>query len=73
VNSDFHERLVGMYFYAAPPLIHPQGLGGIAIALVGPVGSAGPAFTYLSSATDTANNPGWPSHSLLRVPEKRSH
>ena len=34
-------------------------------------GSAGPAFNYLSSATDAACHQAWPSHSLLGVPKNQ--
>jgi hypothetical protein len=56
LNFDFHERVVGMYFYAAPPFELSGHSGRIAISMISPVGNAGPAFTYLKSVTDAAYN-----------------
>ena len=57
---DFHERLVGMFFHAAPPFIL-EGQGRLAVSVIAPVGKPGPAFIYLQDSTNTAYNRGWPS------------
>jgi hypothetical protein len=67
-NFDCHERVVGIFFHAAPHFAHASGLDGrLAVSIIGPIGTAGPAFTYLESATDTAYNQGWrrPLHRKL--------
>jgi hypothetical protein len=62
-NFDCHERVVAIYIHAAPPFAHADGGSGrLAVSLICPVGTAGPAFTYLQSATDTAYNQGWRGH-----------
>jgi len=60
-NFDFHERVVGIFFHAAPYFSHWKGLSGrLAHSMIASIGDPGPAFTYLESATGRAYNQGWP-------------
>jgi hypothetical protein len=56
LNFDFHERVVGMYFHAAPPYELSGHSGRLSLSMISPVGKVGPAFTYLKTATDAACN-----------------
>jgi hypothetical protein len=67
-NFDCHERVVGIFFHAAPHFAHATGLSGrMALSMIGSIGTEGPAFTYLESATGIAYNRGWrvPLHRKL--------
>jgi hypothetical protein len=63
-NFDFHERVVGMFFHAAPSYVTYRRSGRMAMSLIGPVGNPGPAFTYLETATSAGYNRGWPGGPL---------
>lgn len=64
-NFDFHERVVGMFFHAAPPFMHSSATGRLALQMIDPIGTPGPAFTYLQTATAAAYNRGWPGKPLV--------
>jgi hypothetical protein len=51
---DFHDRLVGMFFHAAPPFVLGGGRGRLAVSVIAPVGRPGPGFTYLHDVTEAA-------------------
>lgn len=59
-NFDFHERVVAVFFHAAPPFMNSRGMGRMALLSIGSVGVPGPAFTYLDSTTLAAYGPESP-------------
>ncbi len=58
LKFDFHERVVGMFFHAAPSFILEGGPGRFALSVLTNVGRPGPAYMYLQDSTNTAYNRG---------------
>jgi hypothetical protein len=59
-SVDFHERIVGIFFHAAPMFsLENHGSGRYAVSTIDCVGRRGPAFDLLATETNAAYRRGW--------------